>query len=128
MKWLAILFGIFVVAIIVLADLGTLPRYLGPIYDYPNGDKVGHFFLYGILTFLIDLTFFRSPAQGNSAAVKPGRRRVAVMIGLVLTFAITVEEFSQKLFSDHRTFDLVDLACSYLGIIFFSWLAVKVKK
>jgi len=120
MKWLAILFGILVVVIIVLADAGTLPRYLGPIYDYPNGDKVGHFFLYGIFAFLINLTLLRSlPAQS--------RRSVAVKCGLILALAITVEEFSQQYFS-YRTFDLVDLTASYLGVLFFSWLALRIKK
>ena len=80
MKWLAILFGILVVVIIVLADAGTLPRYLGPFYDFPNGDKVGHFLLYGILVFLINLTLFQVlppssslPKSGRSAHAVPKR-------------------------------------------------------
>ena len=126
MKWLAILFGILVVAIIVLADAGTLPRYLGPFHDFQNGDKVGHFILYGILTFLIDLALLRSPPHQSSSSLKTSRKLLAVKCGLILAFAITVEEFSQQYFSN-RTFDLVDLTFSYLGVIFFSWLAVKIK-
>ena len=124
MKWLAILFGIFVILIIVLADAGTLPRYLGPIYDYPNGDKVGHFVLYGILAFLIDLSLFRSLPPSSS--LRTSRILLAVKCGLILALAITVEEFSQQYFS-FRTFDLLDLTFSYLGVAFFSWLAVILK-
>lgn len=35
---------------------------------------------------------------------------------LIVLFAITAEEISQ-LFLAHRTFDLIDLLCSYFGII-----------
>ena len=127
MKWLAILFGCFIITIIILADLGKL-GFLYSIYDFPYGDKVGHFILYGILTFLIDLSLLRAPAQGNGVTVIPSRRSVAVKVGLLLAFAITVEEFSQRYFSAHRTFDLIDLTASYLGVIFFSWLALKIKR
>lgn len=118
MKWFAILFGCFILLIIVLADLGKL-GFLYSIYDFPYGDKVGHFLLYGILTLLIDLALFRSlpPQRWMSVAVK---------CALVLALAITVEEFSQQYFAK-RTFDLVDLTASYLGVIFFSWVALKIK-
>ncbi|XOF34891.1 MAG: hypothetical protein ACL93V_06275 [Candidatus Electrothrix sp. YB6] len=40
-----------------------------------------------------------------------------LLIGtLILLFAITAEEISQ-IFIANRTFDLIDLSCSYLGII-----------
>ena len=125
MKWLAILFGLFIITIIVLADLGKL-GFIYFLYSFKYGDKVGHFILYGILTLLIDLALFRSSAQGDSVTVLPSWRQVAVKVGLILAFAITVEEFSQQYFSK-RTFDLIDLTASFLGVIFFSWLAVKIK-
>ena len=125
MKWLAILFGLFIIMIIVLADLGKL-GFIYFLYSFKYGDKVGHFILYGILTLLIDLALFRSSAQGDSVTVIPSWRQVAVKVGLILAFAITVEEFSQQYFSK-RTFDLIDLTASFLGVIFFSWLAVKIK-
>ena len=119
MKWLAVLFGLLVLAIIVLADLGRL-GFLYSVYDFPYGDKVGHFILYGTLTLLIDLTFFRTVPAASW-------RRTAVKAGLFLALLITVEEFSQQYFSS-RTFDLVDLTASYLGVLFFSWLALRIKR
>jgi len=119
MKWLAILFTLFILLIIVMADAGILAQYLGFLYLYPYGDKVGHFVLYGILTFLLDLALFRSVAAQS-------RKLLAVRCGLILALLIGIEEFSQQFFSN-RTFDLVDLIFSYLGVAFFSWLALKFK-
>lgn len=120
MKRVALLFTFFIILIIVLADTGVLSRYLGFLYKYPNADKIGHFLLYGILTLLLDLAFFRSTPNQS-----PGR--LAVIVGLMLALLMSIEEFSQQSFSN-RTFDLVDLLFSYLGVVFFSWVAVKIKK
>ena len=119
MKWLAILFAIFILLVIILADAGVLAHYVGFIYAFPFGDKAGHFILYGILTLLIDLAFFRARPDQS-------RRQLAVMCGLVLALLIGLEELSQQHFSS-RTFDLVDLTFSCLGVIFFSWVAVRTK-
>jgi VanZ family protein len=118
MKWLAILFALFIALIILLADMGTLPRYLGPVYRFPYADKVGHFILYGILTLLIDLAPLR-PLSHQS------RRRVAVMSALILALLIGLEELSQQYFSS-RTFSLGDLTASYLGVMFFTWVGIRV--
>ena len=116
MKWLAILFTLFIILIIILADTGNL-GILALINRIPFADKVGHFVLYGILTLLINLSLFRSlPSQSP--------KRIAVIAGLILALLIGLEEFSQRYFAT-RTFSLGDLSASYLGLIFFSWLAVK---
>jgi VanZ family protein len=116
MKRLAVLFGLFVVGIIVLADLGLL-EILGFVNRIPHGDKVGHFLLYGILTLLIDLALIRSLPS-------PSRHLLVFRVALILALLIGLEEFSQQFFAK-RTFDLVDLAFSYLGVIIFSWVALK---
>ena len=118
MKWLTILFALFIILIIVLADTGNL-GILGIVYRIPYADKLGHFILYGILALLINLTLFRSlPDQS--------RQRITVVSALSLALLIGLEEFSQRSFP-HRTFSLGDLTASYLGLIFFSWLAVRAK-
>ena len=119
MKWLAAFFALFILAIIVLADTGRLPHAVRAVYDFPYGDKVGHFVLYGILTLLLDLTLLRS--------LPPlGAKRIVVLSGLALALIIGLEEFSQQFFSN-RTFDLIDLTASYLGVGFFSWLSLRMK-
>ena len=116
MKWLTILFTLFIILIIILADTGNLGIF-AILYHVPYADKLGHFILYGILALLINLTLFRSLPSQN-------RIGVAVLSGLILIVLIGIEEFSQRSLSN-RTFSLEDLSASYLGVIVFSWLAIK---
>lgn len=118
MKRLAVLFGFFIIAVIILANLGML-GILGFLNKIPLGDKAGHFVLYGILTLLVDLALFRSRPD-------PNRRLLALRVALVLALLIGLEEYSQRYFPN-RSFDLIDLIFSYLGVFFFSWVALKKK-
>jgi len=120
MKWLAILFAALLLLIIVLADMGALPHFLRVWKDLSYGDKAGHFILYGILTLLVDLALFRSLPRRSP-------KRVVVMIGLILAVLIGLEEFSQQYFAN-RTSSLTDLMASYLGVLFFSWLALRIER
>ncbi|MCK6539616.1 MAG: VanZ family protein [Anaerolineales bacterium] len=117
MKPLAYLFGFFIAGIIVLADLGMLGvlKFMNRI---PFGDRIGHFVLYGILTLLIDLSLLRSPHGLNPSLL-------VLRVALILALVIGLEEFSQRFFPN-RSFDLLDLAFSYLGVTFFSWAAIKI--
>jgi polysaccharide biosynthesis protein VpsQ len=118
LKTLTVLFAFLIVLIIVLADTGKL-GFLGFIYDFPGGDKVGHFILYGILSFLLNLFFLRLL-----------RRRlitVIVIVTLLIVLAIGLEEWSQNFFS-LRTPSWADLAFSYLGVIAGAWVAWKWKE
>jgi VanZ family protein len=83
----------------------------------PYADKAGHFILYGILALLMNLTLSRSFPLHS-------RKWVAVVSGLILALLIGLEEWSQQYFAN-RTFSLADLGASYLGVIVFSWLAMK---
>ena len=116
MKYVAVVFFVFVIAVIVLADYGNLPHSISALYDFPYGDKVGHFFLFGLLTFFLTRAFL------SSFPSKP-RGWVALSIGLILALFIALEEWSQQLFPT-RTFDLLDLLASYVGIVAFAILAV----
>lgn len=116
MKWLTLLFTLFILLIIILADQGRL-GVLRVINQIPFGDKAGHFILYGILTLLLDLTIIRSLPNRSP-------RLIVLLTGLMLVLIIGLEEYSQQFFAK-RTFDLVDLSFSYLGVIFFSWRAIK---
>jgi len=119
MKWLTVFFTLFIILIIILADMGKLGL-LKMINQIPFGDKAGHFILYGILTLLLDLTLLRSLRT-------PDPNLLVLRVALILVLIIGLEEYSQKYFP-HRTYDLVDLTFSYLGVIFFSWLALRIKK
>ncbi|MEW6400683.1 MAG: VanZ family protein [Chloroflexota bacterium] len=120
MKWVAFLFTLFIIAVIVFADLGILPRFLGWAYNYPNGDKVGHFVLFGLLNFFLTLAFTRSLPNGS-------RGRVALSTGLILTSLIILEEFSQQWFSS-RSFDLIDLLMGCIGVTVGGFVALKINQ
>jgi VanZ family protein len=115
MKWLTILFTLFVILIIVLADMGKLDTFFITRIHY--ADKAGHFILYGILTLLINLSLCRSLPLRS-------RKWLVIFSSLILALLIGLEEFSQQYFAN-RTFSLSDLSASYLGVIVFSWLAIK---
>jgi polysaccharide biosynthesis protein VpsQ len=104
---LMIVFILFWGWVIFTADLGRLPGVITNLYAFPYGDKVGHFFLMGGLAFCVNLAL-----KGCRINIGPWR----VLTGsLVVAAGVTIEEFSQ-LFFQNRTFDLLDLSASLLGI------------
>ncbi len=117
MKIISVLFFIFIVGVIILADNGGLPRSIRSLYDFPNGDKLGHFILYGLLNFFITYALL-------SSRLSQSRSWVTLSVGFVLALLIGVEEWSQQFFST-RTFDLIDLSASYLGVVVGGWAAYK---
>ena len=119
MKTIIILFALFIGLVIILADLGQL-GFLGALTSH-NLDKVGHFLLYGILTLLIDLTLLKS----QRFTLRPSL--LVLRIALILSLLIGIEEFLQRYFTSRHS-DLIDLTFSYLGVIFFSLAALKIKK
>jgi VanZ family protein len=120
MKYISLLFFVFIIAVIVLADNGNLPHSIRAIYDFPNGDKLGHFILFGLLNFFVTRAVL-------SAFPFKSRNGMTLSVGLILALLITLEEFSQKLFTT-RTFDLLDLLASYAGLVTFAFLAVRWRK
>ncbi len=117
MKYLAVLFSLFIIGVIILADQDAIPPFVRALYDFPNGDKLGHFILYGMLNFFLTAAFVRALPNRTSS-------RVALSVGLILALAVAAEEFSQQYFSA-RTFDLVDLFASYVGLLIGGWLAFR---
>ena len=117
MRYFAALFLAFIIGLIVLADADLLPDFINAIYDFPNGDKVGHFVLYGLLNFFITRAFL------SSLPIRRGGW-VTLSVGSILALFVALEELSQMFFSA-RTFSLLDLTASLLGIIVGGWVAYK---
>jgi VanZ family protein len=118
MKRTAILYAILIVILVLAADtrhLGSLRQ----VYDFPGGDKVGHFVLFGILSLLMNL----SVLQGRPAA---GMTRSVILYSLLLAGLVGLEELSQQ-WIPSRTSSVLDLAASYAGIAFFAWLALRIR-
>ena len=119
MKYVAVIFLLFIIGVVILADADLLPDFVRELYDFPNGDKIGHFVLYGLLNFFITRAFLSS---------LPTRRGgwVTFSVGLILALFIALEEFSQKYFAS-RTSSYLDLFASFLGVIVGGWVAYKIK-
>ncbi|XCN71503.1 MAG: trypsin [Candidatus Electrothrix aestuarii] len=98
----------FFLYIIYAANHGTLPFFIRRLYMFPGGDKLGHFVLLAIASFLANQLLYPRHFLVFGKAFFVGSLTVLV--------AITVEEISQ-VFIASRTFDLIDLSCSYLGIV-----------
>ncbi len=105
--WLAATAGLCFLVIIFLADRQDLPGAITSLYAFPYGDKVGHFCMMGGLSFCVNL------AVGGCTLRLRGR---SFLLGsLLVAIAVTLEEFSQ-IFIAGRSFDLLDLSASLLGI------------
>jgi VanZ family protein len=115
MKILVIAFTLFLLLVILTANLGRMPPFVSALHDFPQGDRVGHFVLYGILAALVGCAFPKS--------IRPGRLPLPIGMVILLAFA-AMEEWSQTLFPS-RTADWIDLACGCLGIVVGTVAAAK---
>lgn len=105
------LFFVFIMWIIVEADLDKGNVLIRLAHDVPLGDKMGHFLLYGLLALLLNwaLDFRRVNIRARS-----------FLLGSVIVFSFAVvEEFTQLAFAS-RTFDLGDVMADVAGIYLLS--------
>jgi hypothetical protein len=119
-KWLWILalgFFFFILWVIYLADSGGSSVFFDWVRKTPNGDKIGHFFLFGVLTLLM------IAASGFRVCRIKWLPLYYGAIGVFLF--VLLEEISQIFFAT-RTFDLKDLTADVAGISFFSGLAALI--
>ncbi len=104
----------FILWIIYLANTGGHSVFFDLIRGIPYGDKVGHFCLFGLLTFIATVGLkFKTFSLVNF--------RVYYGAALVLLFVI-FEELSQA-FIPARTLDSMDLLADFFGIGFASLFA-----
>ncbi len=117
MIWITVLFALFLIGLIVLADMGKLHFLLRVMTSIPYGDKVAHFFLIGVLSFLVNRTAMQLfPRQSP--------QRMSVIVTLFLLAMFTIEEVSQAPISG-RDASFADLVTNYAGIVFFALMAYK---
>ncbi len=116
-KWWALLFGIAILGIVILADIGQLGR-LGFLYGFRYGDKAGHFLLFGILNLLVNLAAFEQWPRVR-------RLTLALRVDAIQMALMAIEELSQMLFPQ-RTFSMLDVLAGYLGVAAFTGVALLV--
>lgn len=114
-RGLAILFALFIGAIILLADFGKLRFVFWVVSRVPNLDAVLHFLLIGTLTFLVTASLIKT---------FPDKNLNWLTLGSMFFFFVvfTLEEFSQIPIRG-RDFSFKDLAANYLGISVFGFIA-----
>ena len=113
-KVLTIVYIFILGGIIFIADKKSTSYLLDFIRYIPYGDKIGHFVLMGILSFLANMVL-------NARTVGIGKLRY-LLGSLIVLVLVTIEELSQ-LFIRGRTFDWTDLIADLAGIIIFGELA-----
>jgi VanZ family protein len=106
-----------ILAIVVAAYLGELPS---PPSVFPRRiDMLGHFILIGGLAFFLD----------GALSFRPLFRQRAPWLRLAPTLVLAVaglEELAQGL-SPNRSMSFYDFVGDFLGVLFFSWLAMKLE-
>jgi polysaccharide biosynthesis protein VpsQ len=109
-KIFAVIYIFILAGIVVLADVRE-PQFLFRfIRSLPYGDKLGHFFLMGLFSLLVNLAL--------------GAKTVCVwklnyLLGSLIVLAlVSIEEFSQ-LYIRGRSFDAGDLLADAVGIFIF---------
>jgi hypothetical protein len=106
--WISVIILLVLVGLVILADLGRLPGFLFVIYAVPFGDKLGHLGLMALLAFALNLVL-----RGRMVRLKSFNLLAGTLAALLL---VTVEEISQQFFPT-RSFSLIDLSFSYVGIL-----------
>ncbi|NLF51349.1 MAG: VanZ family protein [Leptolinea sp.] len=113
------LFLAAIVISIIAVNHRQFPASISSLYAFPNGDKVMHFVLYGVLAFIFNLSF-------------PGKvvhiTKVQLPVGSLGIFCMSIIEEISQFFIDLRTPSLLDLSCGLAGIVFLGTPAYLVAK
>ena len=97
-----------IIILVIQANGDSLPAWVIPLYDFPNGDKAGHFLLMGTAALLINLVSADKSFRFLKLSIP--------IVPLIFAGLVAIEEFSQQFFPN-RTASWEDLVVSYLGIL-----------
>ncbi len=116
---MAVIVFAFILLITYLANSGTDTLLFAFVRAVPYGDKIGHFFLYGVLTLILNLAL-------NLKAITLNKRKVFIGSVTVIIF-IVIEELSQ-VFIPIRTVDYFDFLAGGTGIGVFTCICYLIKQ
>ena len=116
---MAVILLAFILLVTYFANSGTDTLLFALVRSVPYGDKIGHFFLYGVLTLILNLAL-------NLQAITLCKRNVFIGSVSVIIF-IVVEELSQ-VFIPIRTVDYFDLVAGGTGIGVFTFICYLIKQ
>ena len=104
-----------ILSITISAYLKIIPN---EIQRFPYFDTIMHFLLMGFSAFLGHLAFNKRKINILNFSLP--------LVPIIISFFVLVEECLQR-FSPNRSFDLLDLAADFCGIVLFTLLAERVK-
>ena len=117
-KGITVVFLLFIIWIIYSADTGGKNIFFDFVNWLPFGDKVGHFFLFGIFTLAVNFAL-------NFKRFK--YFRILPIGTFLVAICVFVEELSQAFFPK-RTLDIADLIADGLGILVFTFVGNLLNK
>ena len=101
----------FILWIIYMADSGQGTVFFDFVKSIPLGDKIGHIFLFGLLTLGVNSSTQLKRVHVGSLHILGGT--------LMVSLFVLIEEGSQHFFST-RTMDIADLTADAIGITLFT--------
>ncbi|ROS01704.1 hypothetical protein EDC56_2149 [Sinobacterium caligoides] len=110
---------LFILWVIYLTNTGQQSLFFDGVRLIPYGDKVGHFFLFGLLALAVNLA-------SKLKVFSIGKLKIFWGSAIVFVF-LTIEELSQY-FIPTRTLDLYDFIADIAGVSLFSGLSVILAK
>ena len=113
-RGITIAFLTLIISLIWIVDTGRGTAVLDMVHRIPLGDKMGHFFFMGTLSFLVNLSF-------KLRTFSVWGREVLLGTTLVL-IVVTLEELSQG-FVATRNLSFQDWVADFLGIVLAGRLA-----
>ncbi|MBA4122425.1 MAG: VanZ family protein [Acidobacteria bacterium] len=113
-KIITVIYIFILTGIVVLADVRQTQFLFNFIRSLPFGDKIGHFFLMGIFSLLVNLAL-------SAKTIRLWKFKY-LLGSLIVSAIVTLEEFSQ-IFVSGRTFDAGDLTVDFAGIVIFGEIA-----
>ena len=111
---LSVLLAVFLLAVVIAADLGLAREWMGQVYALPYGDKAGHFILMGLMSLVLNLGF----PSGRVTPLRISRT------SLILFTIVALEEASQIFFSN-RSVSWEDLSADILGIFLLGEIGMQ---
>ncbi len=114
-KWMAAVYMAFLGLVVFSVNTGIGRPIFKWVKTIPEGDKMIHFMLVGLLAFVLNVYLKNRVIKFGNIDLMKG--------GLIASAIFTLEEFSQ-LFLDGRTFSLADAFANYCGVFLFSKLAL----
>ncbi|AFY56943.1 VanZ like family protein [Rivularia sp. PCC 7116] len=114
----AIAFWFYIGIILSISMSAYLKIIPNEIERFPYYDTILHFLLIGFSAFLGHLAFNKRKIDILNFSLP--------LVPIIISFFVLIEECLQ-MFSPHRSFDLVDLAADFCGMVVFTLLAEMVK-